>query len=79
MQVWRVEDWAEIASTEAPYQNGYISMVFSLRLCWSPDGQTLAVVNCFANPYHTVALLNRQSWTGDLSMVGHSGQGHASP
>lgn len=73
VQVWRVEDWAEIASTGEPFKKGFITMVFSLRLSWSPDGQTLAVVNSFDPPSHNVALLDRQTWEGDTFMVGHQG------
>ena len=73
-QVWRVEDWAEIASTGQPFTKGFITMVFSLRLSWSPDGQTLAVVNSFDPPSHNVALLDRQTWEGDTFMVGHQGE-----
>ena len=48
-------------------------MVFSLRLGWSPDGQTLAIVNAFDPPNHIVPLLERQTWDGDVNMIGHTG------
>lgn len=73
LQVWRVEDWELVSSTGKPFQKGFIPMVFSLRLGWSPDGQTLAVVNAFDPPNHIAPLLDRQTWDGDVSMIGHTG------
>ena len=74
LQIWRVEDWELVISTGKPFKKGFIPMVFSLRLGWSPDGQTLAVVNAFDPPSHIVPLLERQTWDGDVSMIGHSGK-----
>lgn len=71
--MWRVEDWAPVAKVASPFLRGYVSMTFSLRLGWSPDGQHLAAVNSYQSPCHTAPLLDRRSWTCDLSLVGHSG------
>lgn len=73
MQIWRIEDWEEVKSVEAPFKKGFIPMVFSLRLGWSPDGQMLALVNAFNPPNHLVPILDRQSWGADVNMVGHQG------
>lgn len=74
MRVWRVEDWALVATVSEPFQKGWVSNTFSLRLCWSPEGQSLTAVNSYQSPCHTVALLDRRTWKYDFSMVGHSGE-----
>lgn len=73
VQIWRLEDWEEVASIEGPFEKGFVSMTFSLRLGWSPDGQNLAAVNSYDPPCHLVALLKRQSWDFPQTMVGHQG------
>ena len=74
LQIWRVEDWELVNSTGKPFRKGFIPMVFTLRLGWSPDGQTLAVVNAFDPPNHVVPLLERQTWDGDVNLIGHTGE-----
>ena len=61
-------------STGKPFKKGFIPMVFSLRLGWSPDGQTLAAVNALDPPNHIVPLLERQTWDGDVNLIGHTGE-----
>ena len=68
-----MQDWAVVAKVQDPFSKGWISGTFSLRPDWSPDGSLLAAVNSFQSPCHTVALLERGSWSFDFSMVGHRG------
>lgn len=74
VRLWRVDDWAPVVTVSEPFQKGWVSNTFSLRLGWSPDGQHLAAVNSYQSPCHTAALLDRRTWKYDFSFVGHNGE-----
>lgn len=74
MRLWRADDWAPVVTVSEPFQKGWVSNTFSLRLGWSPDGQHLAAVNSYQSPCHTAALLDRRTWKYDFSFVGHNGE-----
>jgi protein HIRA/HIR1 len=75
VRLWRVEDWACVATVREPFTEGFVSNTFSLRPSWSPEGQHLAVVNSFQSPCHTAPALERhRSWAFDFSYVGHAGK-----
>ncbi|BDA47922.1 Protein HIRA [Coccomyxa sp. Obi] len=73
VRLWRADDWAPVVTVSEPFQKGWVSNTFSLRLGWSPDGQHLAAVNSYQSPCHTAALLDRRTWKYDFSFVGHNG------
>lgn len=48
-----------------------MSQTFSLRLCWTPDGQHIVAANSFQPPQHCACVLSRGIWKNPLSIVGH--------
>jgi protein HIRA/HIR1 len=56
--IWRVEDWSLVARISEPLGDlrHAASSTFHTRLCWSPDGQVLAVGNAYVKPAHMVGV-----------------------
>eukprot|EP00208_Stichococcus_sp_RCC1054_P007374 CAMPEP_0206146678 /NCGR_PEP_ID=MMETSP1473-20131121/31103_1 /ASSEMBLY_ACC=CAM_ASM_001109 /TAXON_ID=1461547 /ORGANISM="Stichococcus sp, Strain RCC1054" /LENGTH=256 /DNA_ID=CAMNT_0053543325 /DNA_START=283 /DNA_END=1049 /DNA_ORIENTATION=- len=62
--VWRTQDWAQAGAVTQPFKR-WVSLTFSLKMDWAPDGRALAVVNSFQSPNHTCVLLERGCWDRD--------------
>ena len=72
VRLWRVDNWTPVATVTEPFTKGWVSVTFSLRLDWSPDGRHVVAVNAFQPRNHTAPWLQRGSWKADHYMVGHS-------
>jgi protein HIRA/HIR1 len=59
--VWRCEDWSCVTRVTQPFTHSYGS-TFSLRLGWSPDGQTLTTANSYDMDKATAQVLTRGDW-----------------
>lgn len=59
--VWRTDDWSRVVTITEPFQR-WVSLAFSLRLCWAPDGSAVVGVNSFQSPKHTAVMLHREHW-----------------
>jgi len=60
--VWRCEDWTPVARLTEPYKRSKGS-TYSLRLCWSPDGQSVTTTNGYDHNNPTAPVLMRGEWT----------------
>lgn len=60
--VWRCEDWTMVERVTGPYARSKGS-TYSLRLCWSPDGQSVTTTNSYDSADPTAAVLKRGDWT----------------
>ena len=63
--VWRCEDWSVVTRVTQPFRHSYGS-TFSLRLGWSPDGQTLTTANSYDMDKATAQVLTRGDWKARL-------------
>lgn len=59
--VWRCEDWSVVTRVTQPFAHSYGS-TYSLRLGWSPDGQTLTAANSYDVDKATAQVLTRGDW-----------------
>ncbi|KAJ2741317.1 HIR complex subunit [Coemansia sp. BCRC 34301] len=70
LRVWRTSDWTMQATVSKPFDDNLFSTFFR-RPSWSPDGDCVAAANAANGKVPVAAVINRDSWTADLSFVGH--------
>lgn len=69
VKIWRTADWKLEADIKQPFINSPHS--FFRRLSWSPDGAHIVTPNAMNGPVFVSAVIDRQVWTSDISLVGH--------
>lgn len=55
---------------EKPYQES-TGTTFFRRLSWSPEGGHIVTANAFSNDKPVAAVISRDNWNADISLVGH--------
>ncbi|KAE9396447.1 WD40 repeat-like protein [Gymnopus androsaceus JB14] len=65
VKIWRTSDWSLEAEVTKPFEDSPGSTFFR-RLSWSPDGAHITSGFVFI-----AAVITRNSWTSDISLVGH--------
>ncbi|KAK8853078.1 hypothetical protein IAR55_003779 [Kwoniella newhampshirensis] len=70
VKVWNTEDWTCVQSVSKPFETSPQSTFFR-RLSWSPDGAFIAASNAMNGPVFVAAVIDRDSWSSDISFVGH--------
>eukprot|EP00803_Ostreobium_quekettii_P003072 evm.model.scf_3834EXC.1 EVM.evm.TU.scf_3834EXC.1 scf_3834EXC:575-5508(+) len=71
--IWRTSDWKEAQRITSPLAQQPTNNCFFYRLCWSPDGQMLTIVNSLQNGACAACAIKRGTWSQEYSMVGHFG------
>ncbi|KAI8461323.1 WD40-repeat-containing domain protein, partial [Phakopsora pachyrhizi] len=69
VKIWRTTDWKLEANITAPFVDAPMS--FFRRLSWSPDGAHIVTPNSMNGPVFVSAVIERNQWTSDISLVGH--------
>ncbi|BFZ57023.1 HIR complex subunit [Savitreella phatthalungensis] len=72
IRVWRTSDLGCEHVIDKPFKNSPISTYFR-RLSWSPDGAHIGGPNAVNSPVRVISIINRGTWTHDISLVGHEG------
>ncbi|EJD05339.1 WD40 repeat-like protein [Fomitiporia mediterranea MF3/22] len=72
VRIWRTTDWGLEATVTRPFEHSPGSTFFR-RLSWSPDGAHITASNAMNNNGYvfTAAVISRNTWTSDISLVGH--------
>ncbi|KAI8365862.1 WD40-repeat-containing domain protein [Choanephora cucurbitarum] len=70
VKVWRRSDWALESNLIQPFVNAPGTTLFR-RLSWSPDGAHIAAANAVNGIQCIAAIINRDDWNADVSLVGH--------
>lgn len=71
LKVWRTTDWKQEAEVEDPFKNAP-GTTFFRRLSWSPEGSHIAAANAVNGNQCVSAVINRDNWDSDVSLVGHT-------
>ncbi|KAJ2872808.1 HIR complex subunit, partial [Coemansia asiatica] len=70
MKIWRTSDWGLHKTVSKPFEENIFSTYFR-RPSWSPDGECIATANAANGKVPVAAIIGRDSWSADLSFVGH--------
>ncbi|KAI8644133.1 WD40-repeat-containing domain protein [Parasitella parasitica] len=70
VKVFRTSDWGLEADLISPFINAPGTTLFR-RLSWSPDGAHVAAANAVNGIQCIAAIINRDDWNADVSLVGH--------
>lgn len=72
VKIWRTTDWSLEKTVSKPFEASPGSTFFR-RLSWSPDGAHITASNATNNNgfVFIAAVITRNSWTSDISLVGH--------
>ncbi|EPX72480.1 hira protein Slm9 [Schizosaccharomyces octosporus yFS286] len=70
LKIWRLATFALEKNISKPFEHMPINSRY-LRLSWSPDGAHIAAVNAINEGINVIAIVQRDSWTFDISLVGH--------
>ncbi|KAH9463895.1 hypothetical protein Pst134EA_015976 [Puccinia striiformis f. sp. tritici] len=70
VKIWRTSDWKLEADIKDPFIKSPHS--FFRRLSWSPDGAHIISPNAMNGPVFVSAVIDRTSWTSNISLVGHA-------
>jgi len=78
VKIWRTQDWSLEAEVEKPFEAS--PGTFFRRLSWSPDGAHITASNATNNQgfVFIAAVIARNSWTSEISLVGHENTVEAS-
>ena len=86
VKIWRTSDWCLEAEVEKPFEASpgtffrrlrYVTVLFGIKLLticsWSPDGAHITASNATNNQgfVFIAAVIARNSWTSEISLVGH--------
>ncbi|KAF9974826.1 HIR complex subunit [Actinomortierella ambigua] len=71
VRIWRVTDWEVEVEITAPYAQSS-GTTFFRRLSWSPDGGHIATANAVSSSIPVAAVIGRDNWKADISLVGHA-------
>ncbi|KAH7098631.1 WD40 repeat-like protein [Auriculariales sp. MPI-PUGE-AT-0066] len=71
VKLWSTTDWKEVTTVSKPFKDSPGSTWFR-RLTWSPDGAHVTASNAMnAGAVFTAAVITRDSWSTEISLVGH--------
>ncbi|CAO3610025.1 unnamed protein product [Mucor hiemalis] len=70
VKVWRTSDWGLETDIVSPFINAPGTTLFR-RLSWAPDGAHVAAANAVNGLQCIAAIINRDDWNADVSLVGH--------
>ena len=71
VKVWRTSDWGLETDIVSPFINAPGTTLFR-RLSWAPDGAHVAAANAVNGLQCIAAIINRDDWNADVSLVGHA-------
>ncbi|KAF9087927.1 HIR complex subunit [Mortierella sp. GBA35] len=71
VRIWRISDWQVEVLIDKPYQDATLSTFFG-RLSWSPEGGHIVTANALSNDKPVAAVISRDTWNADISLVGHN-------